>query len=291
MKAEKTCPRCSHKKLYTVRRGKRRCASCKYEWTPHRFPLHLRDSEWRKLLHWFMHGLTHQAISEETGINRWRILRALAIARTAIATDVPDFLRGFKDMGSFVDGHSGNNGTVQENRSDNQSRGMKKPLVIGLLCRSGKVWADIVPDDEAQTLLPLIAKGEGEGPLLCPVTGKGYTGVAVNGRLYRLGDDGERGEQSDVHSCLQGFWAQLKRKLASKGGIRKERLPLYLAEYAWRYNNRECTVDQKVGKLLKLLENRQLLVAKTLHSRRKSTCIAEGTAEFGTKPAFKGCAS
>jgi transposase len=37
---------------------------------------------------------------------------------------------------------------------------------------------------------------------------------------------------------LEGFWGYLKRWLAAKGGIRRERLPLYLAEYVWRYNHR-----------------------------------------------------
>jgi hypothetical protein len=33
---------------------------------------------------------------------------------------------------------------------------------------------------------------------------------------------------------MEGFWGYLKRKLASKGGIRREKLPLYLGEYVWR---------------------------------------------------------
>ncbi len=34
----------------------------------------------------------------------------------------------------------------------------------------------------------------------------------------------------------EGFWGYLKRNLSAKGGIRRDRLPLYLAEYVWRYN-------------------------------------------------------
>jgi len=37
-----------------------------------------------------------------------------------------------------------------------------------------------------------------------------------------------------------------------KGGIRRERLPFYLAEYVWQYNNRKLTVEKQIERLLKL---------------------------------------
>jgi transposase-like protein len=52
---------------------------------------------------------------------------------------------------------------------------------------------------------------------------------------------------------LEGFFGFLKRQLASRGGIRREKLPLYLAEYVWRYNNRDLTIDQQIEKLLNLV--------------------------------------
>jgi transposase-like protein len=53
---------------------------------------------------------------------------------------------------------------------------------------------------------------------------------------------------------LEGFWGYLKRRLASKGGIRKEKLPLYLAEeYVWRFNHRNFTIKQQTANLLNLL--------------------------------------
>ncbi len=53
---------------------------------------------------------------------------------------------------------------------------------------------------------------------------------------------------------LEGFWGYLKRRLAAKGGIRRERLPLYLAEYVWRYNHRNDSIDLQKKQLLKQLE-------------------------------------
>jgi transposase-like protein len=47
----------------------------------------------------------------------------------------------------------------------------------------------------------------------------------------------------------------LKRKLVSKGGIRREKLPLYLGEYVWRYNHRNDNDNVNVKRIIKLLEH------------------------------------
>jgi len=53
----------------------------------------------------------------------------------------------------------------------------------------------------------------------------------------------------------QGFFGYLKRKLASKGGVQRKYLHLFLGEYVWRYNYRQLTVNQRVNRLMKLLED------------------------------------
>jgi transposase-like protein len=54
---------------------------------------------------------------------------------------------------------------------------------------------------------------------------------------------------------MEGFWGYSKRMLAAKGGIRQERLPLYLAEYVWRYNHRELKIGDQIGIILSLIEH------------------------------------
>jgi len=53
---------------------------------------------------------------------------------------------------------------------------------------------------------------------------------------------------------LEGFWGYLKRKLAAKGGIRRDTLFLYLGEYVWRYNHRKESEKMKLKSVLELLE-------------------------------------
>jgi transposase len=86
-----------------------------------------------------------------------------------------------------------------------------------------------------------------------------YTGIAAKGYVHRLVRH-ELQEYSDGQgphiNGLEGFWGYLKRRLAAKGGIRKERLALYLAEYVWRYNHRDLEIKDQVNCVLALLENR-----------------------------------
>ena len=52
---------------------------------------------------------------------------------------------------------------------------------------------------------------------------------------------------------LEAFWAYLQRQLRATGGIRRERLGLYLAAFAWRYNHRTVPPPEQVQELLELI--------------------------------------
>lgn len=257
MKNKEICPRCSCKKVYGIRRGKIRCASCRYEWLPHRLPLYLSCHEWIKILKWFLHGISSKAIGNETGINRQRIIRALLIVRMTMSKDIPEVFSGTVEIDeTYIGGKWKNKRKKHRQIKAKRGRGTLKTPVFGILCRGGKVWAEVVSDVEARTLIPLIDKRVKIGSIICSDTWKSYTGIAARGYIHRMVEHG-KGEYSDYKGThingLEGFWGYLKRKLASKGGIRKERLPLYLAEYVWRYNHRNLTMQKQIDNLLNLL--------------------------------------
>ncbi|KKK69469.1 hypothetical protein LCGC14_2933720, partial [marine sediment metagenome] len=81
-------------KLWAIRRGKVRCGACRYEWIPGRLPLRLTQREWKETLHWFLRGLPAQAIAQETGLERKRVIRALIYVREAMKKDIPDVFSG-----------------------------------------------------------------------------------------------------------------------------------------------------------------------------------------------------
>jgi transposase-like protein len=93
------------------------------------------------------------------------------------------------------------------------------------ICRNGLVWADIVENVEAAPLQPLISSTVKKGGIVCSDSWRAYTGIASNGFVHRMVNHGER-EYSDGKgnhiNGLEGFWGYLKRKLAAKGGIRRD---------------------------------------------------------------------
>ena len=210
----------------------------------------------------FFRGLSSNQIEHETGLNRKRILRALLVVREVMAHDVPEVFSGTVEVDeTYLGGQWRNKRKAQRAGGTKRGRGTRKIPVFGILCRGGKVWAEVVPDVEAETLQPLIKQRVKRGSTVCSDTWYSYTGIAANGYVHRLVEHG-KGEYSDCKgnhiNGLEGFWGYLKRKLAAKGGIRKSRLPLYLAEYVWRYNNRGLTPRQQTDLMMNLLKEAHL---------------------------------
>ncbi|MCM8788777.1 MAG: IS1595 family transposase, partial [Candidatus Omnitrophica bacterium] len=106
-------------------------------------------------------------------------------------------------------------------------------------------------------LQPLIEKKVKKGTIICSDTWRGHTAIVAKGYLHRLVNHG-KGEYSDGKgnhiNALEGFWGYLKRQLSSRGGVRREKRTFYLAEYVWRYNNRELSSEEKIKKLLELIK-------------------------------------
>ena len=261
MTRRQRCPRCRYTRTWVIRRDKHLCARCRYEWRPG-LPLRLTRHQWQTLLRCHIRGLSAAAVAEETGLHRQRVLRALILVRAAMQREVPAVFQGTVEIDeTYVGGFWRNRRNAQRARGRKRGRGTIKTPVFGILCRGGQVWAQVVPDLAAQTLFPLIRRQVRLGSVVCSDTLPTYTGIAAKGYVHRLVQH-DRGEFRSRHGAhingLEGFWGYLKRRLAAKGGIRPFRLPLYVAEYVWRYNHRRLSVDEQVHRLMNLLQKRAL---------------------------------
>jgi len=71
------------------------------------------------------------------------------------------------------------------------------------------LWAEVVDDVEADTLLPLISQKVSTGSIVFSDTWKAYTGIATRGYVHRLVNHGERqysdGKGNHING-LEGFW-------------------------------------------------------------------------------------
>ena len=260
MSSRRKCPRCGNTKSWAIRREKRKCSLCRYEWKATRLPLHLTRTEWKRVLRWFLLGLSSKGIAREAGLGRERVLRALMLVRQAMLQDIPPVFEGIVEIDeTYLGGSWKNKRKSIRAQETKRGRGTSKQAVFGILCRNGQVWAEVVPNVEAKTLLPLLRKRVAAGSIVCSDTFKSYTGVAARGYVHRLvkHDQQEFSDGQGNHiNGLEGFWGYLKRMLAAKGGIRQERLPLYIAEYIWRYNHRNMGIKDQIKSILHLLENK-----------------------------------
>ena len=242
------CPRCGARKFWTLRNGRRRCARCRYDWKPDRLPLRLSRRQWRTLLEWFVRGMTSAQIAQETHLERKRILRALTIVRSAMVDTAPVRARPLGHRWHADHAHSGE-------RTDVVVRGRPRPAVIGLRMVGEDVWADVIGDEDAEWLIRSLRERRHGRGIIGP-TSLDYGAIVYRNRLYRLPPSTE-GHASAPFGYLEGFWAYLHQRLRSKGGIRRGRLGLYLAEYAWRYNHRKMTPREQIRQLFKLIGSRR----------------------------------
>lgn len=197
-------------------------------------------------------------ITEQTRFAQRRVLRALTKIRFVMTKDIPEIFSGTVEVDeTYVGDQWKNKRKTIRDEGTKRGPGTNKQPVFGILCRNGTVWAEVVGDVDADTLQPLISQKVSKGSVACSDTWKAYTGIAARGYVHRFVNHGERqysdGKGNHING-FEGFWGYLKRKLASKGGIRKERLYLFSGEYVWRYNHRSDPERIKIRILIQLLE-------------------------------------
>lgn len=188
--------------------------------------MRLSPAEWRALLRWFVRDAPSAEIARETGLDRKRVLRALLVVRRAL-------------LGSTTIG-----------QRTSPPRSSTRMATLGLyLADDGLAWAELLSDVEAEHFGRRLRERAGARSITAPGLQR-YTAVVHRGRLYRLASNGaERGPFGRV----EAFWAYLQRHLRAKGGVRRERMDLYLAAFAWRYNHRKHSPAQQVRKLVALI--------------------------------------
>jgi transposase-like protein len=133
---------------------------------------------------------------------------------------------------TYLGGQWKNKRKIIRDAGTKRGRGTKKQPVFGILGRNRTVWAEVAKDTEAGTLQPLITRQVTPGSVVCSDTWRAYTGIASRGFVHRLVNHGEKqysdGKGNHING-LEGFWGYLKRKLASKGGVRQRRNYLFIS--------------------------------------------------------------
>lgn len=262
MKCE--CPKCKSTKSWKLNDGRLRCRSCRHRFSPAKFPVRMDAATLRAIASEFVLEHSCNTILDRVGVSRFKLLKTLTLFRMAMTKDVPKVFEGTVEVDETYVGGKWKNKTLRKRRElaeIKRGRGTSKQPVFGILCRQGKVFAEVVENAEAGTLQSIILRRVRKGSTVCSDTWHGYTGIAAKGYVHRLVNH-SKSEYSDKHghhiNGLEGFWGYLKRKLSAKGGIRKGRLPIYLGEYVWRYNHRQLSFREREKALLRLIKAKYL---------------------------------
>ena len=172
-------------------------------------------------MRWFVLGQSAEVIAQEARLERKRVLRALIVVRQAMVRDVPHVFSGVVEVDeTYLGGSWRNRRLAKRVQGTKRGRGTTKQAVFGILCRGGLVWAQVVPNVEAKTLLPLLHQRVQRGSIVCSDTFTSYTGVAAGGYVHWLVDHSQAfsDRQGSHVNGLEGFGGYLKRRLAAKGG-------------------------------------------------------------------------
>ena len=137
----------------------------------------------------------------------------------------------------------------------------RKIVVLGLLKRNGKVYAQIIPDASRQEILPIIRATVRSGADIYTDGWKSYDALAVYGYNHKkVNHQKNEFVKEDIHiNGVESFWSWTKRRLAKFNGIPKSLFGNTLLESEWRFNHRR-DILQAVRKLTRNWRRNLLLI-------------------------------
>lgn len=136
----------------------------------------------------------------------------------------------------------------------------KKIVVLGLLKRNGKVYAQIIPDASQAEILPIIRATVKSGADIFTDGWRSYDALAIYGYNHKKVNH-EKSEfvKDEVHiNGVESFWSWTKRRLAKFNGVPKTLFGANLLESEWRFNHRSDIL--KVVRKLTRSRRRNLLL-------------------------------
>lgn len=253
------CPFCSFTRFWRLRRDRRKCKRCRREWSPRR-PLcrGLRATApvWRAFLDVFLHERIGARVAATLGRERHVVHRMAHHVRQVMARDLPTpFSRTVEIDETYVGGQWRNKPQHIRARGSKRGHGTSKQAILGIYHRQTKTVAVfLVPNLQRRTLFGII---ERQVASRSTVYTDGFGIYVPLGRRYRHRTvnhiQGEYVRRRVHTNSIESFWGYLKRRLKTTGGIRTDRLPLFVAEEVWRFNHRMLSREEQIDRLMHLL--------------------------------------
>ena len=229
------CPRCKNKKFWKLSDGRLKCIQCKHRFSKYKDKLRIKPRLLMKIIEEFLLEHSTNVILGRVNISKYKLLKILTLLRIVMTKDVPDVFSGIVEVDeTYLGGQMKNRKQKDRIKYSKNRRGfgtIKQP-VFGILCREGKVYAEIVPGIEAKDLQPLIEKQVSKGSIICSDGWRAYTGLAAKGYVHRIVEH-NKNKYSDkreiILMVLKGFGDILKENFLLKE-VLEEKGCLYILE-------------------------------------------------------------
>ena len=185
-----------------------------------------------KLREHFVAGTTARTAARLVGVNKttaaYYYHRLRELIYRAVADTAP-FAGEIEVDESYFGGH----------RKGKRGRGAAGKIpVFGLLKRGGKVYAVVIANAKATTLLPILKERIVPDSIVYSDALPSYNALDVSGfRHLRINHSKLFAEGKNHINGIENFWNQAKRHLRKFNGVPKAHFPLFLKECEWRFNN------------------------------------------------------
>ena len=235
------CPDCGYQVIWRLGKKngfKYKCRSCQNTFTETSGTIFEKTrtpiSKWICAIALFKIGISANQLKDEIRVTYKVAWQMLAKIRKAIKRDpLTDQLFGSIEVDETYFGGK---------RKGKRGRGAAgKTPVIGLIQRNGSVRTIAIPNVKSATLQALVKEHVEAGSTVYTDKWHGYRGLDTSGYSHKLiNHDKAFVSKSGNHTnSIEGYWRLSKHKLYARyHKISRERLPEYLAEAEFKFNER-----------------------------------------------------